>query len=438
MGEVAAARGEVPASAAHSSSGELLLRLVGAALQVLATWAVVQALTPHEAGVYFRGFVIALGLSTLLRGKYELYMAQHIIGRLAIPTGNPDGVLLMQLARRMLLRSSLLCAALLVVTADLDIQAPQLQTDLQTYLPFVLALPFVSLSGLLGEALRAANRTLGIVVAAYALNVSILLAVALAPPDASLALYSWAFFLGAVLSAVVAAVLAWRAFPTTLAEASWPLSAEMLRAVDSRELIGLVRGALLWGPLCILAVWAPAVQMAQYAVAARTALIVDFFLPALNLTGCRETLNPAQQQQAPPRRLLLRQLAVAWTASSAFVAVLLVLAPTTLAIYGPPYESQLTVYALLLLVQWANGAGRPAVRHAVVEWDARRIALALGSGAVVAVLTCSIAVASYGALAAAAGSLLGALIVNGRAILMALSRHAGESQSGSPSPRGSV
>jgi hypothetical protein len=407
-----------------------LLRLLGAALQILATWAVVHALTPDEAGIYFRGFVITLGLSTLLRGKYEISMAQHIIGLRACATGIPNGVLLMQLSRRMLLRSTLLCAVLLVLTADLDIQAPQLQTVLQTYLPFVLALPFFGLSSLLGEALRAANRTLGAVVAAYAVNLSILLAVALAPPDASLVLYSWAFLLGSVVSAGVSAALAWRAFPVTLAEGSRPMSREVLQAVDSRELIGLARGALLWGPLCILSIWAPAVQMAQYAVAARTALIVDIFLPALNLTGCRETLRATQLVPAP-RRLLIRQLAAALVYSSAFVVPLLVLAPPTLAIYGKPYDSNLTVYALLLGVQWINGVGRPAVRHAVVAWDARRIGVAVGSGAVAVVLICAVTVATYGALAAAAASLIGALIVNGRAIAMALSDgRAGESPSG--------
>src|SRR6516225_2783319 len=232
MPETAAAQGERPRIADHSWVGELLLRLVGAMLQILATWAIVRALTPDEAGVYFRGFVIALGLSTLLRGKYEIYMAQQVIGRRAAATGTPDGVLLMQLARRMLLRSSLLCAVLLVVTADLDIQAPQLQTTLQTYLPFVLSLPCVSLSTFLGEALRAANRTIGSVVAAYAVNVSILLAVALAPPDASLALYSWAFLLGSLVSAAVAAALAWRTFPAPRGEASRPVSREVLQAVD--------------------------------------------------------------------------------------------------------------------------------------------------------------------------------------------------------------
>ncbi len=423
MAETATAGGECSTTAAHSWIGELLLRLLGAALQILATWAVVRALTPEEAGVYFRGFVIALGLSTLLRGKYEIYMAQHIIGRRATTTGIPNGVLLIQVARRMLLRSSLLCAVLLVVTADLDIQAPQLQTILQTYLPFVLAVPCVSLSSLLGEALRAANRTLGIVVAAYAVNLSILLAVVLAPSDASLALYSWAFLLGSLVSVGVAAALAWRAFPVARGEGSRPICREALQGVDSREVIGLARGLLLWGPLCVLAVWAPPMQMAQYAVAARTALIVDIFLPALNLTGCRETLMATQPVQAPRRRLL-RPLATALIYSSAFVVPLLVLAPATLALYGKPYDSQLTVYALLLGVQWANGVGRPAVRNAVVDWDARRIGVAVGSGAVAVVLICALGVATYGALAAATASLIGALIVNGRAIGMTLSRSA--------------
>jgi hypothetical protein len=421
MTETAAAGGECSTTAGHPWIGELLLRLLGAALQILSTWAVVRALTPEEAGIYFRGFVIALGLSTLLRGKYEIYMAQHIIGRRATTSGIPNGVLLLQLARRMLLRSSVLCAVLLVVTADLDIQAPQLQALLQTYLPFVLAVPCVSLSSLLGEALRAANRTLGIVVAAYAVNLSILLAVVLAPADASLALYSWAFLLGSLVSAAVAVALAWRAFPFARGAGSLPIRREALQGVDSRELIGLARGLLLWGPLCVLAVWAPPIQMAQYAVAARTALIVDIFLPALNLTGGRETLRAAQPVQAP-RRLLLRQLAAALVYSSAFVVPLLLLAPVTLAFYGKPYDSQLTVYALLLGVQWANGVGRPAVRQAVVEWDARRIGVAVGSGAVAVVLICALGVNAYGALAAAAASLIGALVVNGRAIGMALSR----------------
>ena len=406
-----------PSASEHSWVGELSLRVLGATLQILATWSVVRALTPENAGVYFRGFVIALGVSTLLRGKYEIYMTQHIVGQRATSTGISNGALLMQLARRLLLRASLLCAVLLVVAADLDIQAPQLQTVLQTYLPFVLALPCVSLSSLLGEALRAANRTLGIVVATYAVNLSILIAVVAAPSGSSLALYSWAFLLGSLVTAGVALGLAWHVFPTTLAESLRPISRDVLHAVDSRELIGLARGAQLWGPLCVLSVWAPPLQMAEYAVAARTALIVDFFLPALNLMGYRETLWGTRSVKASRRRLF-KQLAVALLYSSALVLPLLAFARTTLTLYGKPYDSNLAVYALLLGVQWANGAGRPAVRQAVADRNTRRIGVAVGSGAVASVLICALGVAAFGALAAVAGSLIGALILNVCAILM--------------------
>jgi hypothetical protein len=419
----ATAPGSGTASAGHSWVWELLLRALGAALQIAATWAVIRALTPDEAGVFFSGFVIALGLSSLLRGKYEIYLAQHIIARRSFASGISDGALLMQLARRMLLRSSLVCGVLLVVTADLDIQAPQLQQVLQTYFPFVLALPFVSLSSLLGEALRAANRTLGIVVTAYAVNLSVLLVALLAPPDASLVVFSWAFLLGSFGAAALATGLAWYAFPSSPAERRQPIAREILHEVDARELIGLARGILLWGPLCVLAIWAPPLQMARYAVAARTALIVDFFLPALNLTGCRETLRATAPARAS-RRALMVQLAGSLTYSSALVIPLLLLAPDTLQLFGQPYTDQVAVYAVLLVVQWVNGAGRPAVRQAVIAWDARRIGIALGSGAVAVVLLCALGVTAYGAVAAAVASLVGALIVNGRAIELALRQSA--------------
>jgi len=198
-----------------------------------------------------------------------------------------------------------------------------------------------------------------------------------------------------------------------------PISRDALQTVDSREFIGVARAVLQWGPLCVLAVWAPPLQMAQYAVAVRTALIVDFFLPALNLTGCRETLM-ATHSPCASRRELIGQLARALVYATALVLPLFMRAREILRVYGTPYDTQFTVYALLLGVQWANGVGRPAVRHAVVDWDARRIGIALGSGAVAVVLVCALGVASYGALAAAAASLIGALIVNARAVTLAL------------------
>jgi hypothetical protein len=398
-------------------AGELCLRLLGAVLQVLATWALTRALAPEDAGIYFRGFVIALGLSTLLRGKYEIHMARHIIGQGATSTGLATGALLRQLARYFLLRSGVLSAILLVVTADLDIQAPQLQTVLQTYLPFVLAIPCVGLTGFLGEALRAANRTLGIVISTFTTNLAILLAVVLAPKGAPLALYSWAFLLGGMAATGVAMALARRHFPARMEDSTRSPSLIEFKSVDALEFIGVARGGQLWGPLCILSVLASPLQMAQYAVAARTALIVDFFLPALNLAD--DGPIRASSVRSTSQRRLFRALATSLFYSSALVVPLMVSAPATLALYGSPYNANLAVYPLLLGVQWVNGLGRPAVRTAAATWDLRRIGMVIGSGAVASVLVCSLGIARYGAVAAAAGSLIGALVLNGGAILVA-------------------
>src|SRR6185312_13378392 len=58
---------------------ELSLRIIGAVLQITATLVVVQLLPPAGAGIYFKGFIIAYGLAALLRGKYELFVAQHFV-----------------------------------------------------------------------------------------------------------------------------------------------------------------------------------------------------------------------------------------------------------------------------------------------------------------------------------------------------------------------
>ena len=413
------------APAEHSAAVEATLRVVGAVLQILATWAVVQVLHPAAVGIYFRGFVIALGAAALLRAKYELYMAHHIIGGRSAITGVSDGVLLIQLGRRVLMRACLVCAALLVLATDIDIQAPRYEPVLETYLPFVLAIPGISLSTFIGEALRAANRTLfGTIIAAYAINLSILVAIALAPPNASLTLYAWAFFFGSLVSAALAVYLGRRALPADWREGKEPICRAALKEADERELIGVGRAALLFGPICILAVSASAVEMAQYAVAYRTAMIVDFFLPALNLSGARDHLRSSPLAGRFSTAKLGRALAY----SSLFVVVLLVASPLTLRIYGSPYSSQLAVYALLLGMQWANGAGRPAVRHAVVRWDAPQIQAAVGAGSLAALIVCAAAVGAFGALAAAAATFIGAGVLNCWAIVNAIT--------GTKGPRG--
>jgi hypothetical protein len=108
--------------------------------------------------------------------------------------------------------------------------------------------------------------------------------------------------------------------------------------------------------------------------------------------------------------------------SSVFVGALLIAGHATLALYGHPYDTEFTAYALVLGVQWANGIGRPAIRNAVAEWDEPRIQAWVCSGALATVSLSFLAVNRYGAVAAAAASLVGMVIVNERAVTGALSR----------------
>jgi O-antigen/teichoic acid export membrane protein len=283
----------------------------------------------------------------------------------------------------------------------------------------VLAIPGISLSTFIGEAMRAANRTLfGTIISAYAVNLFILVTILLAP-HASLMVYAWAFFGGSLVAAALAVVLGRTALPGNWEETKRPVCRQALKEADEREVIGIGRAALLWGPLCILAISTTALQMAEYAVAYRTAMIVDFFLPALNLSGRTDLLRSATSAEAP-RQPLEAQLRGALLVSSAFVAALLIATPVTLRLFGYPYNTQWAVYALLLGMQWANSVGRPAVRHAVVHWDAPQIRAAVGAGALAALIVCAGAIGAYGALAAAGATLIGALVLNLWAIVSAL------------------
>ena len=118
---------------------ELGLRIVSAALHILATVAVVQVLAPPVAGIYFRGAVVCYGLAALLRGKYDLFIAQHFVDPRKSDLGEHARAVVRGLGIRVLIRSAIACALLLVFTTDLDVMDVYLRPYLQTYLPFVLA-----------------------------------------------------------------------------------------------------------------------------------------------------------------------------------------------------------------------------------------------------------------------------------------------------------
>ena len=268
---------------------EGMLRVFAAVLQIMATVAIVRSLEPDTAGIYFKGFVIAYGLAALLRGKYELFAAHVFVGSSPeVQFGIPGRQLVRALGIRVLVRSAIACALLLVFTADLDVIETHLRPYLETYLPFVLAVPFASLALLLSATLRAVNRTLGsVLVASYSMNVAIIAGAYLAAPEDALFVLSWAFFAGSVLMALTGVLITRRVFTDTATPAGarhgrYPWG-DVYASTASNGLTGIALAGLQWGPACVLAVFGTDLGIAQYAVVYRTAQIIDFLVPSVIL-----------------------------------------------------------------------------------------------------------------------------------------------------------
>lgn len=409
---------------------ELSLRIIGAVLQITATLVVVQLLPPAIAGIYFKGFIIAYGLAALLRGKYELFIAQHFVNPQQSELNARARVVVRTLGIRVLIRSALACAGLLVVTADLDVMDVYLHPYLQTYLPFVLAVPFATLAFFLASTLRATNRTLGsIIVSTYSINVMIIVgAVMVNFVDASeLVLLSWGFFFGCLFAALIGVLLTGYVFRVpreavhlTLSPAEWR---EIYTSTGENGLTGVALAGLHWGPLVALAVLGTAIEIAEYAVVTRTTQLVDFLIPAvIFVPQSMQFQSRLCHAMRTARGKLAVDLSMSLATTTICVVLVGILAPLIVRWYGPSYSGLTLLFVLLFITQWVNGAGRPAIRRLAADWDLRRIRRVLFTSMAAAILLSVAGIDRFGAVAAAVGVLGGAVLLNSQAIESAFRR----------------
>jgi hypothetical protein len=412
---------------------ELVLRIIGAALQIGATVAVVQVLPPSVAGIYFKGVIIAYGLAALLRGKYELFIAQHFVNPQQSELGARARAVVRALGIRVLIRSAIACAALLVVTTDLDVMDVYLRPYLQTYLPFVLAVPFATLALFLASTLRATNRTLGsVIVATYGINVMIIaagVAVSMRPEEDGLLVLSWAFFIGSLVAALMGVLLTRYVFKVPTDSSQLGLTAaewrEIYMSTGENGFTGLALAGLQWGPICALAVLGTAIEVAEFGVVTRTAQVVDFLIPAVIFVPQSARFQSRLcRAMRTARGKLAVDLSVSLATTSACVLVVAILTPLFLSWYGTAYSGLTLLFMLLFITQWVNGVSRPAMRRLAADWDLHRIRRVLFTSMSVAILLSVFGIDRFGAVAAAVGVLAGAVLLNGQAIESAFRRAA--------------
>jgi O-antigen/teichoic acid export membrane protein len=332
-----------------------------------------------------------------------------------------------------LIRSAIACAALLVVTADLDVMDVYLHPYLQTYLPFVLAVPFATLAFFLASTLRATNRTLGsVIVSTYSINVMIIAAatavVTLTSAD-ELMVLSWAFFVGSLLAALIGVLLTRYVFKGSndssqlkLTSAEWR---EIYTSTGENGLTGLALAGLQWGPACALAVLGTLVEVAEFGVVVRTAQVIDFLIPAVIFVPHSARFQSRLcRAMRTARGKLAVDLSVSLATTTTCVLAVAILTPWFVSWYGADYSGLGLLFVLLFITQWVNGAARPAIRRLAADWDLHRIRRILFTSMAVAILLSVFGIDSYGTVAAAVAVLAGAVLLNGQAIESAFRRAA--------------
>jgi O-antigen/teichoic acid export membrane protein len=401
------------------------LSLLAAVLQIATTIAVVQAMPPAVAGIYFKGVVICYGLAAVLRGKYDLFATHYFIG------GPNDAIPVRDLVRglgiRVLTRSAIACAILLVITTDLDVVEPHLRPFLQTYLPFVLAVPFATVAFFLAMVLRAANRFVSsFVAAAYSINI-IVLAVASSVDGSNeevLLALSWGFFVGAVLAAGVAVLITRKIFPKSPVPSRRKLDAagwrEIYVSAGRHGLTGLTYAVLQWGPVCVLALLGSEVEVAHYAAATRTAQVIDFLLPAALLVPQAFLLHSRfADTMRTVRGKLAMNMAVSLATTTLSVLAVAVATPWIIGRFGPNYDGLADLFVLLFATQWVTGVCRPAIGHIAMDWSLSQVRRILLVSMLVAVALSLVAISMFGSLGAAISVFAGAVVLNGQVLLAA-------------------
>jgi hypothetical protein len=422
------AHGPTEADMQHKTA-DTVFRLFGVALQIAATLAIARTLTLFETGLFFEGFVVTIAGAAFMRAKFDVYLGRHIVGRLGDKTGVSDADMLRTLSARFMKRCCLICAVLLVIAADLDLMSQYLHPYLQTFVPFVLALPLAGYAQMIGGALRAANRYLmSLICSAYAMNSAILIAVLLAPSHPPLALFSWIFFAGSLLGALIAHRLARLVFgaPSAAApqtDAQRTAWTAIDNDINNGASVGFANATILWAPLCLLVVLAPPGEMALFAISTRTAQILLYLMPVIALLVAPRIQRQSQHYAGEyGRAALWLSLGGVTLASGIMAAALAASSGWALEQYGPLYRAAIAVYIALVVSEALAVIGRPLFRYHATHWNAGDARHILYTAAFVAVFATLILVPWFDAFGAAVGLAAGHATAVGLGLWSAMRR----------------
>lgn len=363
------------------------LRLGGGLMQVLSAIVVTRIASPTQAGYFFIGFAGITLVAVLCRAGFDQAMTRVVSADFALGRSDAAGETIEALIVRFLRRALVVCP--LLIAAALGVMyLPISDADASlvvALLPFVLGVPFLGVASLTGIALQAAGRPLLSVLTMFFIHNVCLMAAAFIPEAArDVGAFNYAFLLGCILAALFGSValgLTLRSRIATHNGGTAPDPAERKREVQAlvQENAWTVIGnlVLVWGPLSLLGLLSTPLEAARFGIAARSAQLVSFALPALNFVlAPRFSVLHATSQGAELRQILLRSSLLSLALSSVVAIPMMAFATPIMTFFGAGYASGAMLLVLLAAAQWANGASGATIQFLAMtgsEISLRRI-----------------------------------------------------------------
>ncbi len=392
------------------------VRILGALAAFIATFCIARVLGAEESGYYFLAFSIVSVLAAISRGGMDNTVIRFI-------GADPQQA-------RGIYRKAIALAAILSVAVALAVtfSAEYFSTNVLNKPLLAPVLHSMALGTLgLGIFTLAANALQGlrrVAASIFILNIAINLALVVAVSALGITTAStlaWGYSISSLLIAALGSVLFWRHTPTqTDFSVSWRTlfaSAVPLWAVT------IMSQLVQWSGQFVAGAYLPSTDVAQLAVAQRTAMLTSFVLIAINLVVAPRFAAFYKNGELEALSALAKKSVIMTSLLALPIVALMMLIPSfIMGFFGLEFVSGATLLRVLAIGQFINvitGSVGFLLIMSGHEKDVRNVTLISGS---IALLLTWLLTAQFGAIGAASGTAIAVATQNLLAVYLVKKR----------------
>lgn len=334
----------------------IFIKVIAAALALGMNIAIVRSVGAEEAGLFYLGLTIVTVLAAVGRLGLDGSVVRFV-ARANVQDNLAEAHAIFHKAAAWCFYG---CVLITIITLMLRTPLAEVVFSLEGFesvlLIMLLALPFLGLFTLTGEALKGVKQVAKSMIMLSVVVPSVLVIAAIVFPLQSAVQTAW-IYLGACVLAVILGLYWWRgAVPRPEVRVVFP--SRSLRA-SAIPLLGvaLFQQASTWGSQLILAAWSSAADVAVFAVAQRAALLTSFILVAVNAIAAPKFSEMYSQNNFEGlRHVAIWSVRLMLLAAVPALLVMLIFAEWFMGLFGPEFISAHHILVILALGQFVNVA----------------------------------------------------------------------------------